>query len=209
MLTIRQLERSWNQQQFRLISALCMEMRPEYSPRLLDELDGSVAAAGLTVIRLDELSQSHRPLASLLIRHILAAQEADGGWGNPLVTAICLRALLASSGQGLAIERGFNYLASLQKDDGHWPRIAFRRMPADPWVTAFILLQLSPFPDFRSAVRFPAAISHFQNEPKSATGALGTAEPQLGVRQTARHHDPELHNLTRILRLRYPIAASN
>jgi hypothetical protein len=183
MLTSRQVERIWNQGQFQLLSSLCLEMRPEYSARLLADLSGSVPAAALAVIRFDEFGQSHLPLVTRLLRHILAAQEPDGGWGNPLLTALALRALLTCSGDGPAIDRGLASLATLQKDDGLWPRIPVRRMPADPFASAFILLQLSPFSRFRSVVRFRDALHQFEADPFDA--------------------DAETRQLARILRLRY------
>src|SRR5262249_27926124 len=97
----------------------------------------------------------------------LSSQEADGGWGEPLATALCLRALLCGRGQGLAIERGLNYLADLQKSEGIWPAVPIRRTAEDPFVSAFILFQLADSLAFRATVRFQAATQWFlQNQIK-------------------------------------------
>jgi hypothetical protein len=120
----------------------------------------------MAIIRLDELAQSHVLLYSKLLKIVLTAQESDGGWGDPLTTAIALRALFTSRGQGLAIQRGLAYLAQMQKPDGIWPAEPLRRLPADPLVSAYILLQLGSDPRFRMAVRFTDAMDWFEeNEP--------------------------------------------
>src|SRR4029077_1477677 len=123
--------------------------------------DGEAAAA-LAVIRLDELSQSYLPLYSRLIRAILCQQQEDGGWGDLPTTALCLRALLAGNGDGVAIERGLDYLASLQKDEGIWPAAPIRRLPEDARVSLFILYQLGDHPRFRESVDFSRAVSWFE-----------------------------------------------
>jgi hypothetical protein len=162
MTTVKQIERLWKAQAYGQLVKELLSSRPERSTRLEVELASPLPAAALTIIRLDELSQPHVPLYGKLLRRILATQEADGGWADPLTTAICLRALLAGRGQGHAIDRGIFSLASLQKSDGIWPNVPFRRLPADPFVSAFILLQLGDRPQFRAAVRFFDAINWFE-----------------------------------------------
>src|SRR5439155_22413008 len=67
---------------------------------------------------------------------------------------------------GRSVDLALSYLATLQKDEGIWPNEPIRRMPADPYVSAFILLQLSDSPRFRNSVRFDDALHWFeQNEP--------------------------------------------
>lgn len=162
MITVRQLERLWQEGAWQRIVRLCMETRPEESPRLSMALSQTAAAAAAAFIRLDELSQTHAPFCSRMIRAILAAQEADGGWADPLTTALCLRALMTSHGSGLAIERGLAYLASLQKSEGIWPKIPVRRLPADAFVSAFVLFELGEDLRFQQAVRFSDAIRWFE-----------------------------------------------
>src|SRR5215218_969354 len=143
MQTVRQIDRLWNARSYTRLADELLRPRPEYSPRLAAELAKSTPAiAALALVRLDELTQPHHPLNPKLIRHVLAAQEADGGWGDPLTTALCLRALLCSQGQGPSIESGLTYLANLQQHQGIWPHIPLRRMPEDPFVSAYILHQL-------------------------------------------------------------------
>ena len=78
-----------------------------------------------------------------------------------MTTALCVRALLCGGGQGAAVERGLHYLATLQKPEGIWPREPLRRMPADAFASAFILMQLGERDAFRRAVRFDDAIDFF------------------------------------------------
>jgi hypothetical protein len=165
--TLRQIERFWSARQYDRLARELLAARPEFSGRLLGELSESVPCAALALIRLDELNQGHRPFNQTLIRAIIAPQEGDGGWGDPLVSAICIRALLCNGGHGLSIERGISYLAELQKPDGLWPAIAVLRTASDSFVSAFILFQLTDSPAFRSAVNMDGAVEWFlRNESK-------------------------------------------
>jgi hypothetical protein len=166
MMTVRHIEKLWNAGSYTKLLQEMLVGRPEASLRLEQEMAGALPAAAMALLRLDELAQSHVPLYSKLLRTILAAQQPDGGWTDPLTTSICLRALFAGRGQGAAIERGLFYLAQLQKAEGIWPNVPIRRMPADPFVSAFILMQLGADARFRSAVRFIDALNWFEsNEP--------------------------------------------
>lgn len=161
MITVRQIEREWEGKSYaRLFNAL-LAARPEAALRLGLDSSRPVPVAALAIIRLDELSQSHVKLYSKLVKTLLAAQESDGGWGDLLTTALCLRALLCGNGNGLAIERGMGYLAAMQKAEGIWPQVPIRRMPADPYLSALILYQLGDQPAFRSAVRLSDAANWF------------------------------------------------
>jgi len=161
MTTVRQIERFWNAKDYGRLFRELVSFRPEAKLRLDIEVRAALAAA-LAVIRLDELSQSHHPLYTRLVRALLASQEADGGWGDPVTTTLCLRALLCGNGQGVSVERGMQYLANLQKDEGIWPNLPLRRMPADAHVSAFILSQLGDSPAFRGAVRLADATEWFR-----------------------------------------------
>ena len=167
MMTVRHIEKLWNAKTFQRLFRDMLAGRAEASLRLEVELSGPLPAAAMALIRLDELAQAHVPLYSKLLKAILAAQEADGGWGDPLTTALCLRALLAGRGQGVAIDRGLSYLAEMQKPEGFWPKLPFRRMPADPFVSAFILLQLGGDVRFREAIRFIDALNWFDGHEHS------------------------------------------
>jgi hypothetical protein len=158
MITLRQLERLWHEKAFERMSALLLEMRPESSLRLTQDSSRLLPVAALAVIRLDELSQAHTPFCSKMIRTILAAQEQDGGFGDALGTALCIRALSCGNGHGLAIERGLKYLATLQKDDGSWPRIPMRRFTGDTFITALVLYHLGENDKFLQATRAQAAL---------------------------------------------------
>ena len=107
MVTVRQIEKLWKDESYgRLLRGL-LAQRPEGSIRLEAELPITpVTAAAMAMIRLDELSQSHVAFYQKLLHRVLAKQEADGGWADPMTTALCLRALLCCSGDGTAITVG-------------------------------------------------------------------------------------------------------
>jgi hypothetical protein len=166
MITVKQLERAWAGQNHERLYRDLIASRPE-SQIPIDFEGGWIApAAAMAVIRLDELSQSHTPLYQRLLQCLLAEQQADGGWGDLAATALCVRALLCGQGQGTAIERGIEFLARLQKPQGLWPRFPLRRMPEDPFVSAFILYQLGHHEGFRAAIRMDDLAAWFElNEP--------------------------------------------
>lgn len=170
MMTVRHIEKLVNASAYSRLLQEMLAGRAEASLRLEHELTGTLPAVAMALLRLDELAQSHVPLYSKLLKTILAAQQSDGGWNDPLTTALCLRALCAGRGQGTAIERGMFYLSQLQKQEGIWPNVPIRRMPADPFVSAFILLQLGGDARFRTAVRFIDAINWFEANEHSLDG---------------------------------------
>lgn len=162
MITVRQIQRFWQAKTYDRLLQHLLAPRPEASARLEVELTGAIAAAALSAVRLDELSQSYVPLYTQMIRTVLAAQQADGGWGDAMTTALCVRALGCGRGNGAAMDRGLAYLAALQRDDGLWPGVPVRRMPSDPFASAFVLLQLGDRADFRDGVRFDASADWFE-----------------------------------------------
>lgn len=164
MITVRQMERDWEGRKYERLLASLTAARPE-GMFAFDTAGGrTVPAAAMALVRLDELNQSHVPLYGRLVRALLASQSmGDGGWLDPAVTAFCLRALTAGRGNGLAVERGLDYLTDLQKADGLWPAGPIRRMVADPCTSAFVLYQLGDNSLFRDAVRFDDAVEWFES----------------------------------------------
>jgi hypothetical protein len=164
MQTIKQIERLWNARRYDTLLRELTSCRADAQFVSLFEA-GSIAipAASMAKIRLDELGQSGAPAYHKFLICILASQESDGGWGDPILSALCLRALLGSRGGGEAIERGLAYMATLQKEEGIWPRIPFRRMPADALASAVILYHLSHEPRFQDAVAFDDAVQWFED----------------------------------------------
>ena len=162
MITVKQMQRAWSARQYERLFRDLIEYRPEGTLDLDFEGAWAIPTAAMAIIRMDELTQAHCPLYAQLVRALIAAQQNDGGWGDPALTALCLRALLCGQGNGHAIERGAAYLGNLQKEEGLWPRFPLRRMPEDPYVSAFILLQLANDPAFRTAVRLEDAVSWFE-----------------------------------------------
>jgi hypothetical protein len=164
MITVKHAERLWNERQYQRLLGEMIAHRPEATLLLELEQCGvcrATPAAAIAAIRLSELNQSHLPLQSKLLRTLVATQQSDGGWGDPLATTLALRALLCDCGQGEAICRGMQYLAMLQKPEGIWPKEPIRRMPADAQVSAFILEQLGREDSFQRAVRLDDALSWF------------------------------------------------
>jgi len=162
MLTVRHVEKLWNGRKFERLLDELLSPRVEALAGGLLGGSAAVAAAALTLVRLEEMNQSHVAICPKLIRAILAHRQLDGGWGDVAVTALCLRALCQNQGDGAAIDRGMEYLAMLQQPDGIWPRVPLRRMPADAMVSAFVLLQLGDNEKFRESVQFDAAVEWFE-----------------------------------------------
>jgi hypothetical protein len=162
MQTVKQIERLWNARRYEVLLRQLLACRVDAEfMALLQTGPIAIPAAAMGIVRLDELGQSGAPIYHKLLICLLAAQESDGGWGDPILTALCLRALLGSRGAGEAIDRGLAYLATLQKDEGIWPRIPFRRMAGDALISAVVLFQLSHEPRFRDAVAFDDAVQWF------------------------------------------------
>jgi hypothetical protein len=161
MLTVRRIERLWNERKY--LQILEELIAPRVEAAAVAELAETPAAsaAALALVRLDELHQPQAALCPRLIRSLLALQQTDGGWGDVATTALCLRALCLQNGQGRAIERGLEYLAALQQPGGIWPKIPIRRMPEDALVSAFVLAQLADNERFRDSIRFDAALDWF------------------------------------------------
>jgi hypothetical protein len=143
MLTLRQIERLWQLRAYnRLIDELCTG-RAEAVGGIRQLVQGPVAAAALTVIRLSELCQGNQPRVAAMVRYICASRKPDGGFGDVITTALCVRALAGDGGAGSVIDGALAYLAQVQREDGEWPRESNNRFPGDPAVTAFVLLQLA------------------------------------------------------------------
>jgi hypothetical protein len=193
MITIRQIERAWTARTYEKLFRDLVAGRPEAAFRFELEQGRAIPAAAMAVVRLDELSQSHVPLCGTLLRAVIAGQEKDGGWGDAMTTALCLRALLCSEGAGVAIERGLRYLANLQKAEGVWPAVPLRRMPADGYVSAFVLYELGDVAGFRAAVHFDDAVAWFAANEHALDGETARlwarAQHRCRVRVAARHDD--------------------
>jgi hypothetical protein len=187
MQTTKQIQRRWKARQYPRLMRELMAARPESSLRAEAELTRSVHAAAMGIIRLDELNQPQVPLCRELLHCVLLGQDRDGGWGDAMTTALCIRALRCCNGQGEAIRRGLSYLANLQKSEGIWPKEPLRRMPADPFVSAFVMLQLGQDADFREAVRFNDAVNWLANNASEWDGETrrlwDRAAPRCRVRR--------------------------
>jgi len=163
MMTVRQIERLWGARGYKRLFHELLTARPEAALRLGVDTTRPVCAAALGVIRLDELGQGSATICSTLIKTIIAAQDADGGWGDLVASALCLRALLTSNGHGPIVERALRYFANLQKPEGIWPNVPIRRMPADPYVSALVLYEIAGQPGVADVVRIGDAITWFES----------------------------------------------
>jgi hypothetical protein len=163
MLTVRHIEKLWDARKYQQVLSELIAPRVEQVAGEELKQAPAAAATALALVRLDELHQAHAPLCSRLVRALVESQDADGGWGDVAVTALCVRALSLQNGSGLAIERGIAYLAALQQPGGIWPRVPLRRMPADTLVSAFVLFQLADNDEFRQAVDIEAAFEWFES----------------------------------------------
>jgi hypothetical protein len=170
MTCVRHLQRLWTDKTWGKLLRELLADRPERSPRLETDLHSMVAAAALAMIRLDELGQSHVSLFGRLLRTILASQESDGGWRDPMTTALCLRALTIDRGQGLSIDRGLAYLGNMQKSEGCWPREPLRRLPGDGFASAYILFQLAHCDRFAAFVDADAAVEWLRTNSNELDG---------------------------------------
>ena len=142
MTTTKRIERLWSAKDYARLLGELLSGRSEDLPRVRTDVNAKLAATSLGIVRLDEFNQSHLPLCSQLIRMILSAQESDGGWADPMTTALCVRALHCGRGNGVAGDRGIEALARLQKADGSFPAEPIRRLPSDAFVTAFVLYEV-------------------------------------------------------------------
>ena len=151
MITVRQIERRHRARQYTKLLRELTAARPEASERFGTELTGAVAASAMAMVRLDELGQARTDLYAGLARDVAFTRESDGGWGDPATTALCLRALHATGRHVEEVFYGLKYLALLQRDDGTWPAGPLKRLPADAWTTAFVLMHLHADAQLRSA----------------------------------------------------------
>jgi len=74
MITVRQIDRLWSAKAYDRLLEQLISPRPEASDRLLSQLPGSLPAAAMAIIRLDEMSQSYVSMYGQLVRIIIAAQ---------------------------------------------------------------------------------------------------------------------------------------
>ena len=166
MLTIRQIDKLFTSADYPRLARELLAGRAELSARTLLDCGKKVPCAALALVRLDELSQAHHPLARQLLHVLLTSQDADGGWADAPTTALALRALSTARGQGEAICRGLAYLQALQKESGLWPLIPIRRAEADELASALVLHHLTHVPaasTLLNLARASAALSTFRH----------------------------------------------
>ena len=192
MTTTRRIERLWAAKDYARLLVDLLSGRSEDQPRVRTDTNLRLAAAAMGIVRLDEFNQSSLPLCGELLRVVLAAQDGDGGWGDPMTTALCVRALRCARGDGLAIERGLTALANLQKADGSFPAEPLRRMPSDAFVTAFVLYEVADTGVLRAddaLVWLDAHSSGFDGPTRTLHDRLNVRCRRMAVPTLSRDHD--------------------
>ena len=193
MTTVRQLEKLYNAGAYDRLKTDLMTHRPDFLVHRVGE--SAIPALAMAIIRLDELGQAQAPFAATLIRQLIGRQSADGGWIDPATTSLCIRALMAGNGSGLSIDRGLNYLKTMQKEDGLWPAEPFRRLASGPMTSAIVLNHLGMSDRFRQTVRFEQAIDWFidhANELDPEAARLWKAVGPRCQSRGRRLHEPAL-----------------
>lgn len=159
MTTVRQIDGMWTDGQGKKLFAELSKFRPDVPEFLGAELGTHpIATAALSMLRLQELSQTRTQLYRALLARVLVTQEADGGWGDTLATVLAARALLSDSEGRSAGVKAAILLGNLQNEDGTFPRTTNRRLPGDTLTTAFVLAHLSRISEAANRIRLEAAI---------------------------------------------------
>jgi hypothetical protein len=162
----------WTDGQGKKLFAELSKFRPDVPEFLAADLGGSaVATAALSMIRLQELSQTRTQLYRALLARVLVTQEADGGWGDTLATVLAARALLNDAEGRSAGIKAVILLGKLQGGDGTFPRATTRRLAGDTLTTAFVLAHLGRVADVANRIRLEAAIGSLVTA-KSTAGPL-------------------------------------
>jgi hypothetical protein len=195
MLIARQMARLWDARKFDRFLDELLGTRVEAAATADLRQHACIASAALALIRLDELHQGHTPICPKLIRAIISQQDPDGGWGDLILTALCVRALTVNGGAGDAICRALQYLANMQQLSGIWPRVPIRRMPHDAFVSAFILLQLGDNDPFRQAVDISAATEWFESHLYECDPATRNLWSHARLRLAPLHRESNLWEL--------------
>ena len=173
MNTTKQITGLWGEGQNRKLFEELARYRPDVPAWLVNELGTSAAAtAAMAVLRLQELSETRKPVYTNLITRLLSLQDANGGWGSTLATVLAVRALQGEPTAKAAAGRGLALLAAIQKDDGSLPRETIRRLPGDPTATAFALAHLGRVSAFVGSIRIEAAVH-------ALTVARATVAPEI------------------------------
>jgi hypothetical protein len=159
MTTVRQIDGMWTDGQGRKLFSELSKFRPDVPEFLAGDLGIlPIAAAALSMIRLQELNQTRTQLYRALLARVLVTQDADGGWGDTLATVLAARALLNDPEGRSAGLKAVILLSNFQLDDGTFPRTLARRLAGDTLATAFVLAHLARMSEVANRVRVEAAI---------------------------------------------------
>lgn len=181
MTTVRQIDGMWTDGQNKKLLTELSKFRPDVPEFLAAELGGWVAAtAALSMIRLQELSQTRTQLYRALLARLLVTQEAAGGWGDTLATVLAARALLNDAEGRSAGMKAVVLLSNHQREDGTFPRTLSRRTDGDTLTTAFVLAHLARVGDVANRIRLEAAIGAIVHA-KSAASLLLSPLIKLAV----------------------------
>ncbi len=170
MITWKQIERQWQAGDYGKLLGELTTGRPEASPRMQLSLGRALPAAAMAVIRMDELSQNYLTIFAKMTRTVLVAQDSDGGWGDVMTTALCLRSLLVSNGHGVAVEQESDTWRTCKRT-----KASGRRFRYAGWNRMHIRRRLScstlgMSEMFRSNIDFDAAVAWFKQHASELDG---------------------------------------
>ncbi len=105
---------------------------------------------------------SLKPSKELVISRSLSRQRLDGSFGNELLTALAICALLNYSCRDLdVLSRGAEHLIKTQRLNGSWPRLAYYAgpLPPEPYSAWYGSEELTTGFCLEALVRFEALLS--------------------------------------------------
>jgi hypothetical protein len=178
MLTSKQIERLWQQHDFRKLVVMLTAGRAEFPADVVAEFaEHPVAAASLAIIRLNELHQARSPVVQRLIEFIIGQRDPDLLWGNLTLSCVAIRALLANSTTITQAQRSLAVMAPMQKEDGSFPAQPIRRLSGDPATTALVVALLGNDESFVAAVDINNALVWLSRyAPSTLRGLVRVAE---------------------------------
>lgn len=176
------IETLWMNGNLQQLARELAERRTEWSVRAVDQVPVVPGAPALGILTLLEIGVSRKdPLVQEMGAALAAGQNCDGGWGDPGITALVLRALSLAELEQACYSRGLAYLSLAQDRGGAWSH----RGERSHHETALVLTMLGDQPDFRSAVDVEQAIEWYQEsrfeEPEAVPSLFEASERQWHV----------------------------
>ncbi|XZO04188.1 MAG: tetratricopeptide repeat protein [Microcoleus sp.] len=128
------------------------------------------------------------------INRILSLQKADGSFGDELLTALAVCALLNFNSQPLSLDKAINFLLKTQQCDGSWQRIPMyggktnkETFGSSELTTAFCVEALARYRLLDMAGNIQqsqAELQHLQTQLQQTEQELTQSQSQLSISQT-------------------------